>query len=130
MKITRKQLIKLIKEQLDSSLLHSSVFSDETADLHPTDIIDRDSPELTLGHPLRKDFLRQVKEPKGKYKPLKNIDEFDDGILSPEEAAEFLGYGSVEEMDAALLDRYGRLYAPEPKEDEELEAQIKRHMAN
>ena len=129
MKITRKQLIKLIKEQLDSSLFHSSVFPDETEDLHPTDIVDRDSPELTFGHPLRKDFLRQVKEPKGKYKPLKNIDEFDDGIMSPEEAAEFLGYGSVEEMDAALLDRYGRLYASESKEESDLEDIIRRHMA-
>ena len=32
MKITRKQLIKIIKEQLDSSLFQTSVFNEPTAE--------------------------------------------------------------------------------------------------
>lgn len=124
MKITRKQLIKLIKEQLDSSLFQRHVFAQPelTAEFNPEDV--------TMGGRGKrlKDF--DAKEPYGKYKPLKDVDEFDNEILSPEEAAEFFGHRNIKELDAELLGKSGGpLVAPETEEESDLEDIIRRHMA-
>jgi len=108
MKITRKQLIKLIKEQLDSSLFQSSVFNEPTSEFNPK------HPDLTMGNTGYR--LRDIgRAPYGsKYPSI----ETDYDIATPEEIAKFLGYASVEEMDAALFKKYGRLYAPDSEESE------------
>ena len=110
MKITRKQLIKLIKEQLDSSLFQSSVFNEPTAEFDPK------HPDLTMGNTGYR--LRDIgRAPYGsKYPSI----ETDYDIATPEEIAKFLGYGSVEAMDDATLARHGgKLTAPDPKEQKE-----------
>ena len=112
MKITRKQLIKLIKEQLDSSLFQSSVFNEPTSEFDPK------HPDLTMGNTGYR--LRDIgRAPYGsKYPSI----ETDYDIATPEEIAKFLGYASVEEMDAATLARYGgKLTAPDPEEQKEKE---------
>ena len=110
MKITRKQLINLIKEQLDSSLFQSSVFNEPTAEFDPK------HPDLTMGNTGYR--LRGIgRAPYGsKYPPV----ETDYEIATPEEIAKFLGYDSVEAMDDATLTKHGgKLTAPDPEEQKE-----------
>lgn len=110
MKITRKQLIKLIKEQLDSSLFQRHVFAQPelTSKFDPEDV--------TMGG--RGKRLRDIgRAPYGsKYPSIKT----DYDIATAGEMAEFLGYPSVKAMDDATLARHGgKLSAPDPEEQKE-----------